>query len=393
MKEDEGHRHPRGTPAGAKPGSRTGRASAQEQGPEAERESTRIVRTLEVQVRRLTQERRAALNALELAGSMGSLAVSLNRLQSPLPILAETAMKLRTLVRFSRLAFFLVNEDDADMHLALAEPEDCRDELEAELEQLIQDHTLAWVLQRAKPVFLGAAASDGVLLLHSLSTVSRVRGVFIGVLGQPREEVPDPSHALLTIIFHACAQALESFSLYARIREMNHQLAQHVATLELSELALQERGEALEDVAARHTLDLETVQRELGQRLAELERAQADCRRHEQFLRDVLDGEHFGVLVLDADETILHCNQLARRVYGLDRMAVPGRALEEVAPPWLLARLRQENEAVRLSGEPRDGPETLVDAALHGRHRRTVFVSRDPFTGAQAVCRLTFRME
>ncbi|AGW12698.1 PAS domain-containing protein [Megalodesulfovibrio gigas] len=339
-------------------------------------------------IRRLIVEKRAALHALEMAASLGSFTLSLNRLDSPLPILLETAMKLRTLVRFSAFGFFLVDEADGDLQLGFHEPVSQRRWFEAELERLIQDHTLAWVLQRAKPVLLASADGSQTLLLHSLATISRTRGVFMGVLGQDRDEILDPSYSLLSIIFHGCAHTLESFTLYARIRDMNRQLSEHVATLELSELALQERGQALEAVAVRHSQDLERMHQELARHMLALQQAQEESRRHEAFMRAVLEHGAVGVLVLDREGVILHCNARIARLYRFAPGAGPGMPLDEVAAPALAAALRAEHETLFASRESLLGLEEHLDTTAHGAHMKTVFLVEDPATGSKAVCRL-----
>lgn len=339
-------------------------------------------------VRRLIAEKRAALNALEMAASLGSFTVSLNRLDSPLPILLETAMKLRTLVRLSGFGFFLVNEKDGDLQLAFHEPVSQRRWFEAELERLIQDHTLAWVLQRSKPVMLATADGSQTLLLHSLATISRTRGVFLGILGQDRDEILDPSYSLLSIIFHGCAQTLESYALYARIRDMNRQLSEHVATLELSELALQERGQALEAVAARHSMDLERMHQQLAHHMLALQQAQEESRRHEAFMKAVLESGAFGVLVVDREGVILHCNERLARLYRFTQAASPGMLLEEAAPPALAAAVQAEHEALYAGDGNHLGLEDLLDATVHGAHMKAVFLAEDPATGAKAACRL-----
>ncbi|GAB7079375.1 PAS domain-containing protein [Megalodesulfovibrio paquesii] len=339
-------------------------------------------------IRRLINEKRAALNALEMAGALGSFTVSLNRLDSPLPILLETAMKLRTLVRLSSFAFFLVDEQDGDLRLAFHEPVAQRRWFETELERLIGDHTLAWVLQRAKPVLLNTEDGGQTLLLHSLSTVSRTRGVFIGILGQERDDILDPSYCLLSIIFHGCAQTLESFALYARIREMNRQLSEHVATLELSELALQERGQALEAVAARHSQDLDLMHKELARHMLALQQAQEESRRHESFMRAVLENGAFGVLLVDSEGVVLHCNDRAARLYRFTPGSAPGVSLSEVASPAVAEALLKENERLFHKDDSLVALEELVDPVLHGLHMKAMFLAADPASGSKVVCRL-----
>ena len=83
-------------------------------------------------------------------------------------------------------------------------------------------------------------------MVHVLTTASRTRGVFIGALDERYKEVPDSYLAVFTIILHNCANALESFELYAMVRKMNRGLEEQVEKLACSEAELQETNEKLQ---------------------------------------------------------------------------------------------------------------------------------------------------
>ena len=74
---------------------------------------------LEERIVFLTMERRAAMEALEVALDISSFTASLTGIESVEEILRESAVKIRALLPFEALAFFLADEDD-DMALAPA---------------------------------------------------------------------------------------------------------------------------------------------------------------------------------------------------------------------------------------------------------------------------------
>jgi len=199
------------------------------------------IRFLEEQVEQLKREKRAFLEAIDVAANVGNFQVSLNRIDDPIVILKETALRIRTLLDLKQLAFYLVNEDDSDFTLGYVEPEDAAAEIEAETEALIEDKTFSWALGRNKPVIVSSIDKKSRVILHSMATTSRVRGIFVGVMSLSRGEITDLSLFLFSITIIACSNGLESFELYRRIRERNVKLNENVARLEESRNLLSER--------------------------------------------------------------------------------------------------------------------------------------------------------
>ncbi|MBF0481022.1 MAG: response regulator [Desulfovibrionaceae bacterium] len=208
-----------------------------DQEPETAKNAAERLRFLEEQVAYLSQERNKALHALDLAGNLGNLAERLKKLEDPASIFQETHDRLANLLRFTAVAFYLVNETDYDLELDYCLPEAKRPEIEKEVDILIGEHNFAWALRREKPSFFLAKDNARQLLLHPLTTVSRTRGMLVAILDQSREGISDVTLALLTIIIRAGAYALESLEMYNRFREFNKNLEQKVAlrTQELSE--------------------------------------------------------------------------------------------------------------------------------------------------------------
>lgn len=285
----------------------------------------------EERIKRLEAERRRALNALELAGSMGSFASSLNQLDSPIPILQETAKKVQTLIRFKAMALYMVNEADSDFTLAVCSPENMRSRLEEEVDALIANQTFSWALGRSKPIILPAASTDESLLVHSLSTISRVRGLFVGFLDQPKETILDPFLSLLTIIFSGAAQALESFELYGCISEMNRHLEQQV----------EERKRELSETSSM-----------LAEEKSRSEAADRALEEKNATIRAFFEASQDGMTIIDGQGVVVDINSQAASIMGEKQEYILGRSLKELLPRDYYASRLQRFREIKRRAEP-----------------------------------------
>ena len=69
------------------------------------------IRLLEEQVEYLNKEKRAILEAIELAANLGNFHTSLNKIDDPLVILRETQERLKNILDFKTVSFFIVSEE------------------------------------------------------------------------------------------------------------------------------------------------------------------------------------------------------------------------------------------------------------------------------------------
>ncbi|WP_167590599.1 hybrid sensor histidine kinase/response regulator [Oceanidesulfovibrio indonesiensis] len=306
----------------------------------------------EERIKRLEEERRRALNALELAGSMGSFASSLNQLDSPVPILQETARKVQTLIRFKAMTLYMVNEADSDFNLAICTPGDMRSRMEEEVDALIANQTFSWALGRSKPVMLPAHTMDATLLVHSLATISRVRGIFVGVLDQPKETILDPYLALLTIIFSGAAQALESFELYGRISEMNRHLEQQV----------EERKRELSETSSM-----------LAEERSRTEAADRALEEKNATIRAFFEASQDGMTIVDGEGVVVDVNRQAAAILGEKPENVQGRALKELLPQDYYGPRLQRFREIRRRGES----IVLEDVYMDRRYELSIFPLRN----------------
>ncbi len=231
---------------------------------------------LEREVAQLSEERRFAMNTLEMAANMITFDSGPANLSDQVRILSETAAKILSILSFEELCFYLVNEDDASFYPAYCEPEEALPRFEKMVDHLIDDQTFAWALGRNRPVRVESASEQSALVLHSLATTSRTRGMFVGIPIEVENEYESPL-PLLTLVLHSCANILESIELYHQLSSVNRSLESNISKLELNEQELLQHRQNLEELVEQRTRDLgvareatEEANRAQGQLLANM---------------------------------------------------------------------------------------------------------------------------
>jgi PAS domain S-box-containing protein len=182
------------------------------------------IRYLEDRIQYLEEGNRFTLDALEMAASLGDFQPSINKLQDAAVILDEAQSRIQRLIQFQAIAFFLVNEDDNDFFLTYTEPKNYISFIQSEADFLIDNGTFGWALREKRPVTVSSRRHGKQIILHPMATSSRIRGMFVGLLGKEKTDIPDISLWLLSIILFNSSNAIESFELYNMIKEFNHNL-------------------------------------------------------------------------------------------------------------------------------------------------------------------------
>lgn len=128
---------------------------------------------------------------------------------------------------FVSVALLLVDEKDNDLHMAHVLPEESREFMEREIAVLIDDMSMAWALRRHTPVRMRCAHSKNRIVLKSVASVSRVRGMVVGMLesGTSDEELMEVEDTMLSLLVMGLGNALESLAVYAYAKSRDPKLA------------------------------------------------------------------------------------------------------------------------------------------------------------------------
>ncbi len=179
---------------------------------------------LEKRVQYLEDVNRFTLDALEMAASLGDFQPSISKMQDFSIILDETMSRIRSLMRLEAMAFYLVDENNNEFVISKIEPRHCESYIEKEVGFFIDEGIFAWALREKRPVIVSTKQHKRQFIFHVMTTSSRVRGMFVGLLEEGDSNIPDMSLSILSIILLNSSNALENYKLYNMIREINNNL-------------------------------------------------------------------------------------------------------------------------------------------------------------------------
>ena len=190
--------------------------------------SENIPSKLEQRLEYLEENRRHTFQALEMALSLGDFSDHIKSEHNLERLIAETEKRIQGAVPFDATAIFLVDENSSDFHLNSCNPPEIGPEIEAEIEAMIEKGLFSWALreQRGLPVF--SADYRRQYFLHVITTSSRVKGMFIGLLPPKLNEIADGSLTILSIILKNMAFLLESREFYSLLQQRNKRLSAEI---------------------------------------------------------------------------------------------------------------------------------------------------------------------
>ena len=177
----------------------------------------------------LEENRRLIQNALEMALSLGDFQENINKGYRPENILREAEKRVQYLIPFEAIAFYLVDQDKSDFVLSASEPSDKNQFIEDQVSYMIDKGFFAWAIRERRGVSISSHDHSKQLMLHVIATYSRIRGMFVGVLPDKKNVLPDKSVTVLSIILQNTANALESLEFYQLLRHQNSRLEKMVA--------------------------------------------------------------------------------------------------------------------------------------------------------------------
>ena len=176
----------------------------------------------------LEENRRFIQNVLEMALSLVDFQENIINSYGPENILEEAEKRIRYLIPFESNALYLVNQDNSDFQLAVCNPPEVREAIAAEVEDMIEKGFFAWAIRERRGITVASRDRRRRLVLHVIATHSRIRGIFIGQMDNTRQQIPDTSLTLLSIILLNTANALESLEFCQLLRHQKTILEKQV---------------------------------------------------------------------------------------------------------------------------------------------------------------------
>ena len=167
------------------------------------------------------------LYGLELLASLGELHHNASMEREPSRILTISKDHLKRLLEFDVLGFYLVNEGDSDFFLAEVEPASGKSRILEEVDHQIEGGTFAWALNQNRAIVVKSMQNGQSLIFHALTTKSRVRGMFVGLIDGTTKDLSGALYPL-SIAVQNTANALEGAALYKVISDQNRDLEKTV---------------------------------------------------------------------------------------------------------------------------------------------------------------------
>lgn len=281
-------------------------------------ETTRLqqrINTLEERNALLWKEKNVGMEALEAATLLSTFDTSLNKLDDPGLLLEQIMVRVRQLISFKACAIYLVDEDSS-FYPALCTPAEFLPGIEQMVAQRIEDRTFNWAIKRKKPVVSHFSDSGTTMILHVMTTISRIRGMFVGILDEDWEGIADYALASLSLTLHASATALESYELYSNLRKLNHDLSLQMDEIEKSRKELSLYRNFLEDQVQIRTRELLKANEEMKIEMTERMRAEEDFMSSEKMLKLALLGVGDGLWIWDVPSGTVELSPLSREILG-----------------------------------------------------------------------------
>ena len=192
--------------------------------------------TQKVRIEYLEKTAKWNMFCFDLLASLGERHHDARMKGKPAELFEIARQHIHQIIDFEVSAFYLVDEADSDFSLSVVEPESQRDFVQREVNTAIEDGTFAWAVNQNTPVLVKAQDPGRTLILHTLATKRRVRGMFVGILNGEPSSLEETLRYPLSITLQFTANTLESAELYHLMKEAHSNL----------ELKIRERTNELE---------------------------------------------------------------------------------------------------------------------------------------------------
>lgn len=175
------------------------------------------IKNIEARIEYLEENRRFIQNSLEMALSLGDFHEEIGNEYTPYQIFEETEKRIKRLIKFEACAFYLVDPKSSDLTLSICEPDRFKKDIEDEIEFFIEEGFVAWAIRERRGVSILSRDQKRQILLHVIATRSKIRGMFIGAFPPDKDDIPDASLELLSLILRNTANALGSIEYHEHL--------------------------------------------------------------------------------------------------------------------------------------------------------------------------------
>lgn len=298
------------------------------------------VNALHERIRFLEEALEANAYAMDVLASTTAIFGDTDRNRSPELIIQNTTESIRRLLPTQDMAVYVLDHD-CSFNLDYQErPGQLEPDLSETVEQLIQDGQFSWALHQNHPVCLPSPVEGESVMLHVISTRTRIRGMFVARFRQAELQRYEMILSTLTMVLFNTAYALESADLFQMMdrrqkalqriterqsRELLHHMSHDSLTNLPNRMLFSDRlSQAMERHAGTATghvalilLDLDNFKRtndSLGHRAGDelirkvahdlsalLDHARERSGRHLRTTLSRLGGDEFGILVEDTN--------------------------------------------------------------------------------------------
>ena len=184
--------------------------------------------SLRARIEYLEENGRLVENALEMALSLGDFQENINKGYDAEYILREAEKRIRYLIPFDASAFYLIDQNQSDFIFSLCVPSKKTRFIEDQVGYMIEKGFFAWAIRERRGITISSHDHSRRLMLHVISTSSRIRGMFVGLLPDKENIIPDKSKTLVSFILLNTANAVESFEYHKLLRYQNSILEKKV---------------------------------------------------------------------------------------------------------------------------------------------------------------------
>jgi signal transduction histidine kinase/ActR/RegA family two-component response regulator len=176
---------------------------------------------LQARIEYLEENGRLIQNALDMALSLGDFQEDINRGYDAKYILREAEKRIQYLIPFDASAFYLIDQDQSDFIFSMCEPSEKKQFMEDQVGYMIENGFFAWAIREKNGIIISSQDYSRQLILHVIATASRIRGMFVGLLPDKENIIPDKSQTLVSFILRNTANAVESLEYHSLLRDQN----------------------------------------------------------------------------------------------------------------------------------------------------------------------------